>query len=143
MKLAVIDPGDFAAGVFWRHEPHRCLKAWLHGLITPVLTEDLLDEYAAVLEQAKQAHRFTTDIGLWLEALRASALWVEWVPKGKRMCRDWRAEEFIEAALTAKCQTIIALDPEFTALEKPYGIDIYTPCEWLATLTRRRRRWPG
>ena len=45
MNLAVIDPGVFVAGVFWRHEPHLCLKAWLHGMITPVMTEDMLAEY--------------------------------------------------------------------------------------------------
>jgi hypothetical protein len=27
MKTAVIDTGVFVAGVFWRHEPHLCLKA--------------------------------------------------------------------------------------------------------------------
>ncbi len=140
MKLAVIDPGVFAAGVFWRHEPRLCLKAWLHGILTPVLTEDILAEYEAVLEQAKQEHSFTTDTEPWLDALCASAVWVEWEPRGKRVCRDWKAEKIIEAALTTKCQTIIALDPDLTSLEKPYGIDIYTPCEWLNTLTRPQKR---
>ena len=44
MNLAVIDPGVFVAGVFWRHEPHLCLKAWLRGMMTPVMTEDMLAE---------------------------------------------------------------------------------------------------
>ena len=55
MNLAVIDPGVFVAGVFWRHEPHLCLKAWLRGMMTPVMTEDMLAEYEAELEQVKQA----------------------------------------------------------------------------------------
>jgi transposase len=37
MNLVVIDPTVFVAGVFWRHEPHLCLKAWLRGMITPVM----------------------------------------------------------------------------------------------------------
>jgi len=140
MKLAVIDPGVFAAGIFWRHEPHRCLKAWLHGLLTPVVSEDILAQYEAVLEQIAEEHRFTTDSGIWLDALRQSALWVNWEPMRKRVCRDFRDEIFIEAALTAKCQTIIACNPELTKLERPLGIDLYTPHEWLDTLTRRQRR---
>jgi len=140
MKLAVIDPGVFAAGIFWRHEPHRCLKAWLHGLLTPVVSEDILAQYEAVLEQIAEKHRFTTDSGIWLDALRQSALWVDWEPMRKRVCRDFRDEIFIEAALTAKCQTIIACNPELTKLERPLGIDLYTPHEWLDTLTRRQRR---
>ena len=140
MKLAVIDPGVFAAGIFWRHEPHRCLKAWLHGLLTPVVSEDILAQYEAVLEQIAEEHRFTTDSGIWLDALRQSALWVKWEPMRRRVCRDFRDEIFIEAALTAKCETIIACNPELTKLERPLGIDLYTPHEWLDTLTRRQRR---
>ncbi|HEV2327446.1 MAG TPA: putative toxin-antitoxin system toxin component, PIN family [Verrucomicrobiae bacterium] len=140
MKLAVIDPGVFAAGVFWRHEPHLCLKAWLHGLLTPVVSEDILAEYEAVLEQVAQEHRFTTDTEIWLDALRESALWVEWNPKGKTVCPEFRDQILIDAALTAKCQTIIALDRNLTELEKPFGIDIHTPREWLETLTPSQRR---
>ena len=54
MNLAVIDPGVFVAGVYWRHESHLCLKAWLRGMMTPVMTEDMLAEYEAGLEQVKQ-----------------------------------------------------------------------------------------
>jgi putative PIN family toxin of toxin-antitoxin system len=140
MILAVIDPGVFVAGVFWRHEPHRCLKAWLRGWMTPVMTEEMLAEYESVLEWVKQEQQFTTDTGLWVDALRTSALWVEWEPIGKRVCRDLEDEKLIEAALTAGCNTIIARDQNLTVVEKPFGIDILTPREWLDTLTRPQRR---
>ena len=42
------------AGVFWRHEPHLCLKAWLHGILLPVMSEEILAEYETVLERVKQ-----------------------------------------------------------------------------------------
>ena len=61
MNLAVIDTGVFVSGVFWRHEPHLCLKAWLCGVMTPVMTEEILAEYEAVLERVKQEPHFTTD----------------------------------------------------------------------------------
>ena len=53
MNLAVIDTGVFVSGVFWHHEPHLCLKAWLRGLMTPVMTEEILAEYEAVLGTGK------------------------------------------------------------------------------------------
>ena len=140
MNLAVIDPGVFVAGVFWRHEPHLCLKAWLRGMMTPVMTEEMLAEYEAGLEQVKQEQQFTTDTGLWVDALRPSALWVEWEAIGKMVCRDFKDEILIDAAVTAKCHTIIARDQDLTVLEKPFGIDIYTPREWLDTLTRPQKR---
>ena len=140
MSLAVIDPGVFVAGVFWRHEPHLCLKAWLRGMMTPVMTEEMLTEYEAGLERVKQEQQFTTDTGLWVDALRPSALWVEWEAIGKMVCRDFKDEILIDAAVTAKCHTIIARDQDLTVLEKPFGIDIYTPREWLDTLTRPQKR---
>ena len=140
MNLAVIDPGVFVAGVFWRHEPHRCLKAWLRGMMTPVMTEDMLAEYESVLEWVKQEQKFTTNTGLWVDALRTSALWVEPRVIGKMVCRDFEDEKLIEAALTAGCHTIIARDQDLTVVEKPFGISLCTPREWLGTLTRPQRR---
>ncbi|MGB7748086.1 MAG: PIN domain-containing protein [Verrucomicrobiia bacterium] len=140
MNLAVIDPGVFVAGVFWRHEPHLCLKAWLRGMMTPVMTEEMLAEYETGLERVKQEQQFTTDSGLWVDALRPSALWVEWQAIGKIVCRDFKDEILIDAAVTAGCHTIIARDRDLTVMEKPFGINLYTPHEWLDTLTRPQRK---
>jgi putative PIN family toxin of toxin-antitoxin system len=140
MSLAVIDPGVFVAGVFWRHEPHLCLKAWLRGMMTPVMTDEMLAEYETGLECVKQEQQFTTDTELWVDALRPSALWVESLVIGKIVCRDFKDEILIEAAVNAKCHTIIARDRDLTVLEKPFGINLCTPHEWLDTLTRPQRR---
>jgi putative PIN family toxin of toxin-antitoxin system len=141
MKLAVIDTGVFVAGVFWRHEPHLCLKAWLHGILTPVMTEEILAEYEAVLARVKQEQQFATDTALWLNTLRTSALWVEPVSFEEKVCRDPKDNKFIEAALaTETCDTIITRDRDLMVLEKPFGINIYTPRRWLSTLTRPQRK---
>jgi uncharacterized protein len=141
MKLAVIDTGVFVAGVFWRHEPHLCLKAWLRGIMTPVMSGEILAEYETVLARVKQEQQFKTDTALWVNALRTSALWVEPVPLEEKVCRDPKDNKFIEAALAEKdCHTIIARDRDLTVLEKPFGIEMLTPRAWLGTLTRPQRR---
>jgi putative PIN family toxin of toxin-antitoxin system len=141
MKLAVIDTGVFVAGVFWRHEPHLCLKAWLYGIMTPVMSEEILAEYEAVLARVRQEQQFTTDTALWLNTLRRSALWVEPVRFEEKVCRDPKDNKFIAAALAERdCHTIIARDRDLTMLEKPFGIGIFTPREWLGTLTRPQRK---
>jgi predicted nucleic acid-binding protein len=56
------------------------------------------------------------------------------------VCRDFKDEILIEAAVNAKCHTIIARDRDLTVLEKPFGINLCTPHEWLDTLTRPQRR---
>jgi putative PIN family toxin of toxin-antitoxin system len=141
MKLAVIDTGVFVAGVFWRHEPHLCLKAWLTGVLTPVMSEEILAEYEAVLARVKLEQKFMTDISPWVDALRTSALWVEPVPFEEKVCRDPNDNKFIEAALAEReCCTIIARDRDLMVLENPFGIEMLTPRAWLGTLTRPQRK---
>jgi putative PIN family toxin of toxin-antitoxin system len=141
MKPVVIDTGVFVSGVFWRHEPHLCLKAWLRGILTPVMSEEILAEYEAVLARVKEEQQFTTDIAPWVDALRTSALWVEPIPFEEKVCRDPKDNKFIEAALAIReCRTVIARDRDLTVLEKPFGIEILTPRAWLGTLTRPQRK---
>jgi uncharacterized protein len=128
------------AGVFWRHEPHLCLKAWLRGLLLPVMTEEILTEYEVVLERVKREQQFRTETGAWLDALRSSALWVTPVAFTQKVCRDPKDDKFIAAALSSTARTIIARDHDLTVLEKPFGIAIQTPRAWLGTLTRAQRR---
>ena len=140
MKLTVLDTGVFAAGVFWRHEPHLCLKAWLNGLICPVVSEDIFAEYERVLHQVKKEEGFDTDIEPWLETMRISALWVTPVRLREPVCRDRHDDKFIEAALAAGARTLIARDADLTVLQKPFGIEILTPRAWLSRLPRTQRR---
>jgi putative PIN family toxin of toxin-antitoxin system len=141
IKLAVIDTGVFVSGVFWRHEAHLCLNAWLQGILTPVMSEEILTEYEAVLERVKQEQQFTTVTAPWMNTLRASALWVEPIPFEEKVCRDPKDNKFIEAALAVReCHTIIARDRDLTVLEKPFGIEMLTPRAWLGTLTRPQRK---
>ena len=140
-KLAVINTGVFVSGVFWRHEPHLCLQAWLYGIMTPVMTEEILAEYEVVLGRVRRDQRSAIDTVLWVNTLRTSALWVEPVLFQDKVCRDPKDDKFIEAALGAReCCSIIARDRDLTVLEKPFGIDIHTPRQWLGTLTRPQRK---
>ena len=140
MNAVVIDTGVFVAGVFWRHEPHLCLKAWLRGLILPVLTEEIFAEYEVVLERVKREQDFQTDMPPWLNAVRESAFWVTPVRLDRKVCRDPSDDKFIEAALAAGARTVIARDRDLTVLEKPFGITMARPRAWLASLSRQQRR---
>ena len=140
MKLIILDTGVVTAGVFWRHEPRACLKAWLKGLICPVISEDIFAEYERVLREVKREEGFNTDIESWLDTIRLSALWVTPVKLSEPVCRDRHDDKFIEAALAAGTQTLIARDSDLTVLQKPFGIEILTPRAWLSRLPRPQRR---
>lgn len=140
MIPAVIDTGVLVAGIYWRHEPHLCVRAWLQGLIVPVLSDSIYSEYDRVLHELKADQGFQTDPDPWLAALRTSALWVTPVSLDERVCRDASDDKFIGAALAAGAKTVIARDRDLTSLERPYGIAILTPRQFLATLPRSIRR---
>lgn len=140
MNPVVLDTGVFAAGVFWRHEPHTCVKAFLHGLISPVVSDDIFAEYSRVLAEIKKREAFDTDIEPWLEVMRTSAIWVTPVKFREPVCRDRNDDKFIEAALVAGARTLIARDSDLTVLRKPFGIEILTPRAWLSRLSRAQRR---
>lgn len=122
------------------HEPHTCLKAFLHGLICPVLSEPIFAEYNRVLAEVKERQGFETDIEPWLDIMRTSAIWVTPVKLREPVCRDRHDDKFIEAALAAGARTLIARDSDLTVLQKPFGIEILTPRAWLSRLPRSQRR---
>lgn len=140
MTLAVLDTGVLVAGVFWRHEPHQCVKAWLRGTLLMVASPPIFSEYERVLGEVKAEQGFATDLVPWLDAVRTSALWVTPEPLSHQVCRDPNDDKFIEAALAARAFLLIARDPDLTELEKPFGIQILTPRQYLAALPRELRR---
>jgi putative PIN family toxin of toxin-antitoxin system len=139
----VIDTGVLVAGIYWRHEPHLCVRAWLRGLIVPVVSDSIFSEYGRVLREVKAAQGFHTDLEPWLAAVRTSSLWVTPVSLRERVCRDANDDKFIGAALAAGARTLIARDRDLTSLQRPYGIAILTPRQFLATLPRSTRRKLG
>jgi len=116
------------------------VRAWLQGLVLPVISEAIFSEYKAVLKRVKEEQRFTTDTQIWLDTLKTSALWVTPITLEQTFCRDPKDDKFIEAALAAGARTVIARDRDLTVLEKPFGIAIQTPRMWMGTLTRAQRR---
>ena len=131
-----MDTGVFVAGVFWRNEPHNCVKAWLLGLVSLVVSDAIYQEYDRTLRRVKAQEDFHTDVEPWLALVRNCGVWATPDPLNEPVCRDPKDDIMIEAALAGEARTIIARDADLTALEKPFGIRIVTPRQWLATLAR-------
>lgn len=140
MNPTVLDTSVLVAGIFWKHEPYQCIRAWGSGFLTLVVSDGIIAEYERVLREVKAEQGFTTDLEPWLAAIRNSALWVIPTPLTTPVCRDAKDDMMIEAALAAGARTIIARDADLTVLEKPFGIEIITPRQWLAALSRAQRR---
>lgn len=65
----------------------------------------------------------------WIEK---HALLVEPAPLGKRRSRDAKDDFFLACALSAKAELIVSNDQDLLVLQKPFGIEIVTPAEFIA-----------
>jgi putative PIN family toxin of toxin-antitoxin system len=143
VKTGVVDTGVFVAGIWWRNEPHRVLRAVALGMFQPVLTQPIFAEYVRAAWGLKQRERLSSDPAPWLEVFQTTALWVAPVALRERVCRDREDDKFIEAALSAACDLLIARDLDLTVLERPFGIAVLTPRAFLSRLSRAERRRLG
>ena len=140
MRIGVVDTGVFVAGIYWRNEPHQVVRAVALGILRPVLTEPVFEEYVRTAWRLRERERLTSEPTQWLETFQAVALWVSPMALEQPVCRDHMDDMFIEAALGAECGLIVARDRDLTVLEKPFGISILTPRAYLASLSRLERR---
>ncbi len=140
MMTIVMDTGVFVAGVFWRREPHACVKAWMLGLASLVVTDVIYAEYERTLHRVKLQQGFRTDVEPWLALVREYGVWTTPVQLQRPVCRDGKDDIMIEAALGGQAHTIVARDRDLTTLEQPFGIRMLTLRQWLGTLPRESRR---
>lgn len=69
----------------------------------------------------------------WIEAVARN---VEPVAFTSRLSRDQSDNVFIGCALAAKAQFIVTHDPDLLVLEKPFGIEILRPREFLRKISK-------
>jgi putative PIN family toxin of toxin-antitoxin system len=135
-----MDTGVLVAGLYWRHEAHRCLQAWHHGLFHLAVSDAVFEEYRRVAWRVKEAERLAGDPEPLLRLIQERAIWVVPEPLPRPVCRDPKDDKFIEAALAARARLLLARDADLTVLAKPFGVEIVTPRQFLGRLPRRERR---
>lgn len=140
MTILVMDTGVFVAGLFWRHEAHQCLQAWQHDVFQLAVTDAIFDEYRRVAVRVKDRERLPGDPEPMLRLIQEHAFWVAPEPLAGPVCRDPKDDKFIEAALAGKARYLLARDTDLTDLQKPFGVEILTPRQFLSRLPRPIRR---
>jgi len=139
LTVLVMDTGVLVAGLYWRNDAHQCLRAWQQGVFHLAVSEAVFDEYRRVAWRVKEKERLAGEPEPLLRLIRERALWVAPEPLGRQVCRDAKDDKFIEAALAARARLLLARDTDLTDLEKPFGVEIVTPRQFLARLPRQVR----
>lgn len=130
----VLDANVIFSGAGWRGEAHNCLVAMARRRFTTYATQEILDEVRELVTEIGFKTRFSPDTLLNWYCDRVKL--VEPAPLGKQRSRDAKDDPYLACALAVNAKVIVTRDHDLLALGKPFGIEIITPRELLARLTR-------
>jgi putative PIN family toxin of toxin-antitoxin system len=125
MKV-VVDTNVFISGVFFSGPPHTILDAWRRGLVTLVLSPEILVEYQETSRELAAAYP-RVDLTPWLELVTAAAMVVEALPLPAQVCTDPDDDKFLACALASKTAVVTSGDKALLATSGFRGIAVLTP----------------
>ena len=133
MRL-VFDAGVIFSGAGWRGEAHLCLVALARRRVIAFATDETISELRRTVKQIgfKTPHSPFTILDWYYRTVKM----VSPAPLGKQRSRDPKDDPYLACALAAGAKLIISRDEDLLVLKKPFGIEIVTPQELLARLTR-------
>ena len=131
---AVYDANVVVAGVCWQGEGWLCLVKLAQRRVfafgTAATVAETRETAIRVIRQQAPGHNAAGRLTWYLEKVRT----VEAVPLGKQRSRDAKDDPYLAAALAARANVIVTYDRDLLVLEKPFGICIVRPIEFLRVL---------
>jgi putative PIN family toxin of toxin-antitoxin system len=133
MKV-VLDTNVLISALFFGGKPRKLLEFWSNGKIQIVYSQEILDEYLAVLEEFRP---WPPDSGVqqFLALLSLSGIPVNAVSIEENICRDSKDQMFLEAARSGKASHIVSGDKDLLVLKEYCNIKIATVRELLNSFT--------
>ena len=127
----VADTNVFVSAIFWPGESRQCLALWAKRRFHLAITIPIFEEYG---EAARRVGRKFPEVNPapWLEWIERKAKVYEPALLGKQRSRDVKDDPFLACALASGAKRIISRDGDLLVLEKPFGIEIVTPRQFLA-----------
>ena len=128
----VLDTNTVVSALLFSGISSKLVSLWQKGLITPLLSREILDEYLRVLSYPK----FDLSEGEIKELIQEEILPYAEVVKPKRRLRvvqrDPSDNKFLECAVAGKARVIISGDKDLLSLGRYRQIRIQSPAQFLA-----------
>ena len=129
MKVA-LDTNVFISAVFFGGVPGRILTAWRRGEIQLVLSPEIVEEYAAVLQRLEKQYPPIQAEPI-IDLLLSGAEMIAAPPFDKQISTDPDDDKFISCALAAKARAIVSGDKHLLDVKRLLGIEILRPSEFV------------
>jgi putative PIN family toxin of toxin-antitoxin system len=128
----VLDTNAVVSALLFSGVSSKLVSLWQNGLITPLLSREILDEYLRVLSYPK----FELSEEEIKELIQEEILPFAEVVKPKRRLRVVRRDpsdnKFLECAVAGKASVIISGDKDLLSLGRYRQIRIQSPAQFLA-----------
>lgn len=131
----VFDTNVVVSAALWPDsEARRCFFIVAKQKHQMAVSADILDEYRAVAERVRKRAAPGRNPKPFLDWIADQAAWHEPAPLGKRRSRDADDDLFIGCALAAGAGCVVTNDRDLLSLEKPFGIAMLTPHQFIVRL---------
>jgi putative PIN family toxin of toxin-antitoxin system len=132
---AVFDTSVLVAGCGWHGEGNRCLVAMAQRRARVFTSQYIIDELQEAIREFRQQRRITPrDMLPAFNWFCDKATVVTPSSLGKQRSRDPKDDPVLGTALAAGAGLLVSYDFHLLDLEKPFGIEIIRPREFLALL---------
>ena len=127
----VADTNVVVSAIFWPGESRDCLVLWARRSFDLAVSVPILDEYSEVAHRLARRIR-AVDPEPWLQWIELKAKVYEPAPLGKGRSRDPNDDRFLACALACGAKIIVSKDKDLLVLQKPFGVEILSPRQFLA-----------
>jgi putative PIN family toxin of toxin-antitoxin system len=134
MIRAVYDCNVILSGIGWNGSARKCLKLAAERRVFLFVTDEILAEYESVIPETLAQEVPEVNPQPKLAWIKSKARLVEPSPLGKRRSRDAKDDVYLAAALGASAEYIVTYDKDLLDLDRPFGIEIVRPAEFLRRL---------
>jgi len=138
--LAVFDCNVLISAIGWGGYPRACFNLVAAGQVTLCLTPEIWTEYDQRVPEVLAEKRPGVDARPMLDWILRTAIMVEPAPLGKRRSRDLKDDRYLTCALGAGAKFIVTSDRDLLDLEKPFGIKMRKPVEFLLHIRGKRNQ---
>ena len=130
----VVDTNVVVSAIFWRGNSRDCMALWARRRFHLAISPAIFEEYREI------ASRVATRVGgvnpdPWLNWIESKAKVYEPMPLGKQRSRDPEDDPFLACALASHAKFLVSKDKDLLALGKPFGVEILTPEQFLASFS--------
>ena len=137
MTPAVFDSNVIISGAAWRGAaPLGCLVAMARRRVEVFTSDWILEEVERTLKRLMGQRELRWDPMPVFTWFVEKAHRVDLAPTGKPRSRDAKDDPILGTALSARALYLVTNDEDLLILERPFGIAIVTPVEFLRELAR-------